>query len=100
MESHEEKKIKDASRDEPGTNQWSGDLQFTRIRISAPSVTRISSVGDGGAGRQYLQVNTNISATNAWVTIATNVLPLPPPYTNQWTFSATNNLLFYRILQQ
>jgi hypothetical protein len=58
------------------------------------------SVGDSGAGIQYLEHRTNLRA-GAWVAVGTNAAPFPPPAPNTWlrdVTAITNE--FFRIRQK
>jgi hypothetical protein len=87
--------------DEAGTNRWSGDIKITRYTVSTNVGSSVASVGNVGAGKQYLQCNTNLTVTNTWVAVATNKLPRPRPYTNWWSHAiGVSSTLFYRVIQK
>jgi hypothetical protein len=79
-----------------GTNWWNQPIVFTAIVAS----NVVLSVGDAGSGVQVLQWCTNL-ASNVWVNLATNPLPLPGPnYTNVWyDIPPGKPLKFYRVKQ-
>jgi hypothetical protein len=86
--------------DEVKAGPWGGPIAITSIAKGAGSAFDVASVGDVGAGVQILQVNTNL-LTNVWVNVATNPLPLPPPYTNRWRRAPAGvTHEYHRILQK
>lgn len=85
-----------------GTNWWTQPIVIKSISGLAAGTTgkAIRSVGDYGAGIQYLQTSTNLMLTN-WVDIVAKTNTLPPPYTNTWKdLSAIETSKFYRIQQR
>jgi len=86
--------------DEVGTNRWSTPIKIVSIEDNAADDFEIESIGDWGAGWQYLQWNTNLMSTN-WVDVVTNTSPLEPPFTNLWIRPAVarSNEAF-RVLQR
>jgi hypothetical protein len=83
--------------DEVGTGPywWNQPIAFKAIAWS----NLVYSVGDAGSGVQVLQWCTNL-ASNVWVNLATNNLPLPAPYTNLWRdIPPARSLKFYRVKQ-
>ena len=86
--------------DEVGTNQWYTPISIKKILTNSPTDYVVKSVGDWGSGKQLLQYCTNLVVSN-WVDLATNTLPLPPPYTNTWNAnSMPNSNAFFRVLQR
>lgn len=88
--------------DEAGTNQWYMRPVITNLWGDTNDWMILRSVGDLGSGVQVLQGTTNMIYTN-WVDIMTNILPVPPPYTNAWQWSnraPDEDCYFLRILQK
>lgn len=85
--------------DEVGTNRWYSPIVITNLTETGTNEFKVESVGTSGAGKQYLQLNTNMLTTN-WVDIATNPLPLLPPSINPWTRPGAGSNEFYRIKER
>ena len=86
--------------DEVGEGPWYHAIAFTNISGTASNAVRSWSVGDWGAGMQYLQRKAAMTDTS-WVTVATNPVPFPWPYPNTWIRPAPlSSQEFYRVLQR
>jgi|GEM_PF-4920429 len=84
--------------DRPGTNRWYGPIWFTNAMWVGSDHYCAVSIGDAGAGHQYLEKSLDLRASN-WVAVATNVAPFPPPWSNVWQHAGTTNA-FFRIRQR
>src|SRR5207302_11370376 len=71
----------------------SSNLKIIASQTSSNGI-RMTWVG-GTQARQYLQRNTAVGGTNAWINVLTN--QPPTVLTNSFLDSKTNRALFYRI---
>ena len=74
-------------------------IVITNVWLETAARHRVHSVGSSGAGKQYLQLSTNLLEP-AWTVVDTNIAPRLPPEANVWprTMSVSNE--FYRVLER
>jgi hypothetical protein len=86
--------------DAAGANPWYQPIVISNLARLAASNYLVESVGDCGAGTQYLQACGNLYVTN-WTDVDTNALPWPPPFRNPWYPPASAQTgRFFRVIQK
>jgi hypothetical protein len=84
---------------EPGDSPYYGPIVITNVERWLPGEYRVQSVGTCGAGKQYLQLCTNLVSPD-WSNVAVRVAPFIPPDTNVWIHVPGASNGFYRILEK
>lgn len=83
-----------------GTNWWNPRIVIKYIGRPSSSASRLGSLGDIGAGTQFLQTATDLVNSN-WADVVTNSLPLGFGQTNWWNdVPAAQTMKFYRVIQR
>jgi hypothetical protein len=87
--------------DEGGTNAWwYQPIKFIQINKDGSTNYNMTSTGVMGTGPQVLEMATDLVVSN-WTPVATNPVPVPPAWMNNWLDALPHMTTeYYRVIQR